>query len=317
LRINSHPDLLVGLDNYDDSAVYKLSEDLAIVQSLDFFTPIVDDPYTFGQITAANALSDIYAMGAIPRTALNIVGFPVEKMDKSILQEILQGGISKIEEAGAVLAGGHSVKDDELKYGLSVTGVVHPDKILSNKGARTGDMLVLTKALGTGVLGTAVKRKLALDVQIDAMVASMIQLNKVASEGARSFEVHAMTDVTGFGLVGHLLELANASEVDAAIFTDQLPLLPGALDWVMKDVMPGGLKTNRKFYRDSLQIDPSVNDARIALSVDPQTSGGLLIAVAADDADNLVNRLLEQGLDQTTIIGEIIPASTKPKIKLQ
>ena len=317
MRINSHPDLLVGLDNYDDSAVYRLSDDLAIVQSLDFFTPIVDDPYTFGQITAANALSDIYAMGATPKTALNIVGFPVETMDKSILQDILQGGISKIEEAGAVLAGGHSVKDDELKYGLSITGIVHPEKIFSNQGAQPGDKLILTKALGTGVLGTALKRKLASDMQVNAMVESMVQLNKIAAEEARSFSVHAVTDVTGFGLIGHLLEMANASRVDTVIYSDQLPALPGAVNWIQKDVAPGGLKTNRKFYQDKIAIAEGVSDALQALAVDPQTSGGLLLSVAPNDAEALVEKFVAMGLSQTRIVGEVLSNNTNPTIKLQ
>ena len=297
--------------------MYKLSEELAIVQSLDFFTPIVDDPFTFGQITAANALSDIYAMGATPTTALNIVAFPVEKMDKSILQDILQGGISKIEEAGAVLAGGHSIKDDELKYGLSVTGVVHPEKLISNEGAQTGDKLILTKALGTGIVATALKRKLAPDDQVDAMIASMIQLNKIASEIARKYEVHAMTDVTGFGLVGHLREMLNASEVNASIHIKSLPLLPGTLEWIEKDAVPGGLKTNRKFYNECLRLDENIEDAMISVVVDPQTSGGLLMSVAPESIDQVMSDLASAGIDQAAIIGEITDRSASPKILLK
>lgn len=307
----------MGLDNYDDSAVYKLSEDLAIVQSLDFFTPIVDDPYTFGQITAANALSDIYAMGATPKTALNIVAFPIEDMDKKILKDILQGGISKVEEAGAVLAGGHSVKDDELKYGLSVTGIVHPDKLIGNKGAKPGDLLILTKALGTGIVATALKRKLAPEDQVDAMVESMAQLNKLASEAAVDHQVHAMTDVTGYGVVGHLLEMLRASDVQAQIFTDKLPILPGTMDWISKGVVPGGLKTNYKYYKPSLEISSGVEDAYVSVVVDAQTSGGLLMSASPQDAEIIVDRLQDQGIHQCAIVGEITNASTDPIITLK
>ncbi|MCF7808400.1 MAG: selenide, water dikinase SelD [Candidatus Marinimicrobia bacterium] len=316
MSINSHPDLLVGLDNYDDSAVYQLSEDLAIVQSLDFFTPIVDDPYTFGQITAANALSDIYAMGATPKTALNIVAFPIETMDKSILKDILQGGISKVEEAGAVLAGGHSVKDDELKYGLSVTGIVHPQKMISNKGAQPGDFLVLTKALGTGIVATALKRKLAPADQIDAMVKSMVQLNKGASEAAVKYQVHAMTDVTGYGLVGHLLEMLRASEVNAQIFTDKLPILPGTIEWIKQKVVPGGLKTNYKFFRPFLDIASGLDDTLVSVVVDAQTSGGLLMSATPKDAESIIEHLQAQGDDQCRIVGEISDRSPNPKVTL-
>ena len=308
---------MVGLDNNDDSAVYKLTDEIAIVQSLDFFTPIVDDPYTFGQITATNALSDIYAMGAKPLTALNIVGFPVDDMDNSILKDILRGGLNKIEEAGAVLAGGHSVKDDELKYGLSVTGIIHPDKLISNKGAQPGDALILTKALGTGIVATALKRKLALPEQIKAMVASMTQLNKYAADVAVKYPLHAMTDVTGFGLVGHLLEMLDASQMDALIHADQLPLLPGAVDWAAKKVLPAGLKANRKFYKPRVSIRAGVNEELELIAVDAQTSGGLLIAIAQSEADQLVRDIQHNGVTAARIIGEIIGSSLDPRISLQ
>jgi len=306
----------VGIDHRDDSAVYKLSEDIAIVQSLDFFTPIVDDPYTFGQITAANALSDIYAMGARPTTALNIVGFPVESMDKNILKDILRGGLDKIEEAGAVLAGGHSVKDDELKYGLSVTGVVHPDKLIANKGALPGDALILTKALGTGIIATALKQKKASPEQIETMVRSMTQLNKYAAEVAVNHTIHAMTDVTGYGLVGHLLEMLDASQTDAHIVTNQLPLLPGALEWAEQRVLPGGLLTNQKFYKPRLVVGPHVSEIMELVVVDAQTSGGLLMSVAKDSAQTLLQALQDNGVDQARIIGEIGEPSTTPHITL-
>ncbi len=297
--------------------MYKLSDEIAIVQSLDFFTPIVDDPYTFGQITAANALSDIYAMGAQPVTALNIVAFPIDDMDKRILKDILRGGIDKINESGAVLAGGHSIKDDELKYGLSVTGIVHPDKLISNKGARPGDVLILSKALGTGIVATALKRKIALSEQLDAMTASMIQLNKYAAEVAVKYQVHAMTDVTGYGLVGHLLEMLDSSGMDATIFTEKLPLLPGAMEWANKKVIPGGLVTNLKYYKPRLDLGPGVSESMEYLTVDPQTSGGLLISTPAASAERLLQELHANGVDQARIIGQITQASDKPRITLQ
>ena len=317
INIKSHPSLLVGIEHRDDSSVYKLSDEIAIVQSLDFFTPIVDDPYTFGQITAANALSDIYAMGAQPVTALNIVAFPIDDMDKRILKDILRGGIDKINESGAVLAGGHSIKDDELKYGLSVTGIVHPDKLISNKGARPGDVLILSKALGTGIVATALKRKIALSEQLDAMTASMIQLNKYAAEVAVKYQVHAMTDVTGYGLVGHLLEMLDSSGMDATIFTEKLPLLPGAMEWANKKVIPGGLVTNLKYYKPRLDLGPGVSESMEYLTVDPQTSGGLLISTPAASAERLLQELHANGVDQARIIGQITQASDKPRITLQ
>lgn len=317
LTINTHPDLLVGIDHHDDSAVYKLSEDLAIVQSLDFFTPIVDDPYTFGQITAANALSDIYAMGARPTTALNIVGFPIDSMDNSILKDILRGGLNKIEEAGAVLAGGHSIKDDELKYGLSVTGVVHPDKLIANKGAKPGDALILTKALGTGIVATALKRKLATADQVDAMVASMIQLNKYAAEVAVNYPINAMTDVTGYGLVGHLLEMLDASQMDARIFVNQLPLLPGTMEWAKKKVVPGGLLTNQKYYKPRIALGSAVTESMGLIVVDAQTSGGLLMSTPQASAPDLLKDLQANGVEQARIVGEISNSSQEPRISLQ
>ncbi len=307
----------MGLDHRDDSAVYKLSDDIAIVQSLDFFTPIVDDPFTFGQITAANAFSDIYAMGARPIIALNIVGFPVDDLDNSILKDILRGGLDKINESGAVLAGGHSIKDDELKYGLSVTGVVHPDKIISNKGAQPGDALILTKALGTGIVATALKQKIATPDQVDAMTQSMIRLNKYAAEIAVNYQINAMTDVTGFGLVGHLLEILDASFMDARIFVDQLPILPGTLEWAEQKVVPGGLLANRKFYKPRVAVGTDISKLIELVVVDAQTSGGLLISSPSESAQALLEDLHTNGVEQARIIGEISSSSFEPRISLQ
>ena len=294
-----------------------MSEDLAIVQSLDFFTPIVDDPFTFGQITAANAFSDLYAMGARPITALNIVGFPVDDMDNSVLRDILRGGLSKITEAGAVLAGGHSIKDDELKYGLSVTGLVHPDKIISNGGAKPGDALILTKPLGTGIVATALKRKLIAPEELDFMVKSMVRLNKYAADVVGKYTVHAMTDVTGYGLVGHLLEMLDSSGMDAKIFVDQLPVLPGAYKYAEQNAIPGGLKSNLKFYKPRIAIGSGVTKIQELLAVDPQTSGGLLISLPMENAEAFVNDLHENGVEEARIIGEISNSSAEPHISLQ
>ena len=276
----------------------------------------MDDPFTFGQITAANAFSDLYAMGARPVTALNIVAFPVDDMDNSVLRDILRGGLSKITEAGAVLAGGHSIKDDELKYGLSVTGIVHPDKMISNGGAKPGDVLVLTKPLGTGIVATALKRKLITPEELDTMVNSMVRLNKYAADVVANYDVHAMTDVTGYGLVGHLLEMLDSSGMDAKIFVDQLPVLPGTFKYAEQKVVPGGLLSNRKFYNPRISVGAGVTRLEELLVVDPQTSGGLLISLAAENAQVFVNDLQKNGVEDARIIGEISNSSNEPRISL-
>ena len=276
----------------------------------------MDDPFTFGQITAANAFSDLYAMGARPVTALNIVAFPVDDMDNSVLRDILRGGLSKITEAGAVLAGGHSIKDDELKYGLSVTGIVHPDKMISNGGAKPGDVLVLTKTLGTGIVATALKRKLITPEELDTMVNSMVRLNKYAADVVANYDVHAMTDVTGYGLVGHLLEMLDSSGMDAKIFVDQLPVLPGTFKYAEQKVVPGGLLSNRKFYNPRISVGAGVTRLEELLVVDPQTSGGLLISLAAENAQVFVNDLQKNGVEDARIIGEISNSSNEPRISL-
>ena len=288
-----------------------------MVQSLDFFTPIVDDPFTFGQITAANAFSDLYAMGARPITALNIVAFPVDDMDNSVLKEILRGGLTKINESGAVLAGGHSIKDDELKYGLSVTGVVHPDKMISNGGAQPGDALVLTKALGTGIVATALKRKLITSEELDTMVKSMVRLNKYAADVFAGYSINAMTDVTGYGLIGHLLEMLDSSLMDAKIFVDQLPILPGTYKYAEQNVVPGGLLSNREFYKPRIATGAGVTKLEELLAVDPQTSGGLLISIPGKKAQAFVEDLHANGVEEARIIGEISNSSAEPRISLQ
>lgn len=301
--------VLVGFNTVDDAAVYKLNAETALVQTVDFFTPIVDDPYWYGQVAAANALSDIWAMGGRPLIALNIVCFPCS-LDLAILGEILRGGAEKVLEAGALLLGGHTVQDNEPKYGLAVTGIVNPDIVWSNVGAVPGDRLILTKPLGTGVISTAVKKEKAAAQHIQAMVESMATLNKLAAETAAAFSVHACTDITGFGFLGHLNEMATGSRVSAKIFTGRLPLLPGAYEYAKQGYLPGGLMANLHFVEERLEIAPSVDPVLVELAADPQTSGGLLFAVSADQAEPLLQALQGQGIP-AAIVGEFCEQGAK------
>ncbi len=274
------PNVLVGFDHADDAGVYQLTPEQALVQTVDFFTPIVDDPYTFGQIAATNALSDIYAMGGRPLTALALVCFP-EKADLEILERILAGGLSKMMEAGCTVIGGHSIRDDETKFGYSVTGLIHPGKIYANAGAKPGDTLILTKALGTGVISTAIKKGQAQPEWIDAATQSMTTLNRKVADFIREHEVkvHAMTDITGFGLIGHAREMALASDVSLRLHASRIPLLPGALECVRAGHIPGGLKNNRDFAECIVGYDDVVHEDLKALLFDPQTAGGLLMSI--------------------------------------
>jgi selenide,water dikinase len=296
------PDLIVGTETSDDAGVFRLRPDLAIVNTVDFFPPIVDDPYTFGQIAAANALSDIYAMGAEPKTALNIVAFPKAKLDLEVLGDILRGGAERVREAGAVVLGGHSIIDEELKYGLAVTGIIHPNRVIRNVGAEPGDALVLTKALGTGIITTALKRRKASKDSVRAAVASMVALNKTASMVMRNFPVHACSDVTGYGLMGHAAEMAGAIGVTIVLQAARLPLLPGARRLAEKGFVTGGCKRNRDYLKDKIAIDPSIADALVEVALDPQTSGGLLIALPQSRASDLVSRLHAEGVAAATIV---------------
>jgi selenide,water dikinase len=348
------PNVLVGFDHADDAGVYQIAPDTALVQTVDFFTPIVDDPYTFGQIAATNSLSDVYAMGGRPLTALALVCFP-EKGDLEILERILAGGLSKMVEAGCTVVGGHSIRDEETKFGYSVTGLINPKRVLKNGGARVGDRLLLTKSLGTGVISTAIKKGVAKQSWIDAAIASMTTLNKTAAEvitgnrvgtgvhaglaregptttgtnphssktansgasdsevddGRRTtndgFPVHALTDVTGFGLIGHLREMLLASEnVSATIHADQIPLLEGALDCVRAGYIPGGLKANREFAECLVQYDEGIAEELKTTLFDPQTAGGLLIAVDAKYSPSLKMALNSAGVPSAEV-GEILP----------
>jgi selenide, water dikinase len=299
-----HPDVIVGTETSDDAGVFRLRPDLAIVNTVDFFTPIVDDPYVFGQIAAANALSDIYAMGAQPRTALNIVGFPKGTLELEVLREILRGGAERVKEAGAVTIGGHSIIDRELKYGLAVTGIVHPDRVIRNVGVREGDRLVLTKPLGTGIITTALKQRKASKESVRGAVSSMVALNRRASEIMLSFPVHACTDVTGYALLGHAAEMAMGSRVTIVLESARLPLLRGAARLARAGCLTGGCQRNREYLKNKIIIDRSVPEDLVEVAFDPQTSGGLLIALPASEAPGLVEELQANGLRAAAIIGQ-------------
>ena len=309
------PNVLVGFDHADDAGVYQISPDQALVQTVDFFTPVVDDPYIFGQIAATNALSDVYAMGGRPLTSLALVCFP-EKADLEILERILAGGLSKMIEAGCTVIGGHSIRDEETKFGYAVTGLVHPKKILANTGAQPGDTLILTKALGTGVISTAIKNSKAEAAWIDAAVQSMTTLNKPAAEliGSREYRIHAMTDVTGFGLIGHAREMALASNVALRLFSQDIPILPGAMECIRAGQIPGGLKANREFAECVVGYESGVSDELKTLLFDPQTAGGLLLSVAERDGEELVVEMQSAGIPARAI-GKITE-SQKPLIRI-
>ena len=307
------PNVLVGFDHADDAGVYLIAPDQALVQTVDFFTPIVDDPYTFGQIAATNSLSDVYAMGGKPLTSLALVCFP-EKADLAILERILAGGLSKMIEAGCTVIGGHSIRDEETKFGYSVTGMVHPKKVLANAGAKPGDSLLFTKAIGTGVISTAIKKGKAEASWIDAAVRSMTTLNKPAAEviTSQNFRVSAMTDVTGFGLIGHAREMVLASDVSITISAGRVPLIEGALECVRAGHIPGGLKNNRDFAECLVQYDDGVLEDVRALLFDPQTAGGLLISTP--DGTSLGNALRDAGV-AVVEIGQVLPKG-KPQIRV-
>ena len=303
-----HPDVIVGTETCDDAGVFRLREDLAIVNTVDFFTPIVDDPYTFGQIAAANALSDVYAMGGEPRTALNIVGFPKGKLELDILTEIIRGGSERVRAAGGVVVGGHSIIDAELKYGMAVTGVVHPDRVVRNIGVKPADVLVLTKALGTGIITTALKRHKASPASVRAAIASMIALNDTASAIMRTAGVHACSDVTGFGLLGHAFEMASGSGVTIILDARKMPLLPGARALAKQGCLTGGARRNRDYLANKVGIEPSVRADLVDIAFDPQTSGGLLIALPADRAAEVVAQLHSKGIGAAAQVGRAAAA---------
>ena len=298
--------LIVGLDRADDAGVYKITDDIAIIQTVDFFTPIVDDPYQFGQIAAANALSDVYAMGGVPKTAMNLVAFPLKQMDMSILRQILQGGLDKMKEAGVVLVGGHSVEDKELKYGLSVTGFIHPDRILLKKNLKVGDRLILTKPLGTGIVNTAIKGGLASEKIIEFVTGLMATLNRDAADVMNDYPVSACTDITGFGLIGHLAEMVFDSRYGIEIWTEKIPIIPEAIEYAGMGLVPAGAYRNREFRESMVDFAPSVDILIQDVLFDPQTSGGLLICVEKESADDMVKSLKKKGVDNAAVIGEVL-----------
>jgi selenide,water dikinase len=295
------------LERADDAGVYKVTEEIAIIQTVDFFTPIVDDPYWFGQISAANALSDVYAMGGVPKTAMNLVAFPLKKMDLSILRQILKGGLDKMKEASVVLVGGHSVEDNELKYGLSVTGFVHPHRIITKRGMRPGDKLILTKALGTGIINTAIKGGIASAELIENITRLMAALNRDAAEVMEHHPVHACTDITGFGLLGHICEMVIDTDVGVKLTASRVPYFPEAMEYAKMGLVPAGTYKNREFREKFVDFAPSINRFVQDILFDAQTSGGLLISVAKERADELLSELKLRGIEHATVIGEVVP----------
>lgn len=299
-----NPNLLVGIDTSDDAGVYKLTDELALVQTVDFFTPIVDDPYSFGQVAAANAISDIYAMGGRPLTALNIVAFPIKTLDKQVLAEILRGAGDKMKEAGVTLVGGHSIDDNEPKFGLAVTGLVHPDKVRTNAGAKPGDQLILTKPIGVGILTTSIKKDQLSGEEVERVTQVMATLNKKAAEIMEPYRVHACTDVTGFGLLGHALEVARGSGTGIKLHAAQVPVLPRVRELAEAGFVPGGTKNNYAHVKDSVTFAETLDQIGQWILCDAVTSGGLLISVAAEEAGELLDKLVQAGVEASAV-GEV------------
>lgn len=313
MKSSQDPNLLVGFKTCDDAAVYRLSDDLAFISTVDFITPPVDDPYWFGQIAAANSLSDVYAMGGKPLTALNLIMFPMKKLGATLLREILRGGYDKVSEAGTSIAGGHSVDDNEPKYGLAVTGVVHPDRILTNCGAKEGDALILTKPLGTGVLFNACRSKKLPWSDLEAILPEVASLNKKAIEIALNFDIHACTDITGFGIIGHSLEMAKGSGVQINLFYDKLPFYPNVLHMYRRGETTGSNKANRKLAEGFFKKIRELSKEEEELLFDPQTSGGLLLSVPSSDADRLITELKNADIDTAARVGEVA-ANPQPSV---
>lgn len=300
------PNLLVGLETSDDAGVYRISEDQALIQTVDFFTPIVDDPRMFGQIAAANALSDVYAMGGRPLTVLNIVAFPVKTLDPSILADILRGASEKVQEAGAVLVGGHSIDDKEPKFGMSVTGTVHPDKIWTNSGAQPGDALILTKPIGVGIQTTAIQRDAISANQLEQVMQTMAALNKTASETLQGYQVHACTDVTGFGLLGHAKEMACGAGVGLEITYTSVPILEGTRELAEQGMVPGGSKANHKWLKENVQYAETIDEISQFILCDAVTSGGLLVALPEAEAEDAVKKLQAAGVKHASVVGKVV-----------
>lgn len=301
---NNNPNVLVGLDTFDDAGVYRLSEDMALIQTVDYFTPIVDDPYMFGQIAAANALSDVYAMGGRPLTVLNIVGFPIKKLDKSILADILRGAKDKVEEAGAVILGGHSIDDQEPKFGMAVTGIAHPNEILTNCGAKPGDVLVLTKPIGVGILTTAIKRDMLPEEEIKMVTGLMAELNKNAVVAMNGLDIHACTDVTGFGLLGHAREMAAGSNVGMEIWYKQVPVLSKTEELAHQGAVPGGSKSNHAWLQPFVSYE-EISEVHQIILCDAITSGGLLVSLPEAQAEQYLDQLRKHEIVNAAVIGKV------------
>jgi len=315
LPSSSDPNLLVGFETSDDAAVYRVSDRIAVISTVDFITPPVDDPLWFGRIAAANSISDIYAMGGRPITALNLIMFPSKKLGVEVLKAILLGGSEKVAEAGASLAGGHSVEDDEPKYGLAVTGIVSPEKILTNAGAKPGDRLILTKPLGTGVLFNACRSGKLPRQDLEPILPQVAALNRTASELALKFEVHSCTDITGFGILGHTLEMARASSVKVDLEFGALPSYPNSVDMYRRGETTGSNEPNRKLVEGSLHVSVNLSKEQHQWLFDPQTSGGLLLSVSESGAENLLNELRAAGLNSAAVIGRV-KSGPRPEINL-
>lgn len=315
MQFTRDANVIVGFDMNDDAGVYRLSDEMALVQTLDFFTPIVDDPYLFGQIAVANGLSDVYAMGGRPLTAMNIVCFPSGLFSLKTLGRILQGGQDKCAEAGVQLLGGHSVEDAELKYGVSITGIIHPSKVLKNHGLKAGDRIILTKPLGTGVLSTVIKAGQLAEPHQGSLVKSMVALNDVASRILQNYNAHACTDVTGFGLMGHLLEMLARDELEVVVDSSALPLLPGAIEWASAGLIPAGMYRNRDFVGQACTVAPSVRREIADITFDPQTSGGLLFSLPDDEARLCLSALHDEGIAEARIVA-VVESAPGPRIRL-
>lgn len=303
--------VLVGVEHSDDGSVYKLTDDIALVQTVDFFTPIVDDPYMFGQVAAANSLSDVYAMGGEPKTVLNIVAYPIERLGPEVLAKILQGSHDKVKEAGAVVAGGHSIDDAEPKFGLSVTGTVHPDSYYTNIGARPGDVLVLTKPIGVGILTTALKKDLLRAEEIVQVTDIMRTLNKYAAQSLAPYQPHAVTDVTGFGLLGHAYEMASGSDVSVVIEHKNVPILAGAKKFAEEGIVPGGSKANHEWLANDVTYGIDVTETDELILCDAITSGGLLISMPQTEADSFIKDFKEEHGMTACVIGEVVAKKDK------
>jgi selenide, water dikinase len=299
------PELLVGNETADDAGVYKLTDDIALIQTVDYFTPVVDDPYMFGQIAAANSLSDVYAMGGEPKTVLNIVGYPIKKLGSEMLADILRGAQDKVAEAGAITVGGHSIDDQEPKFGLSVTGIVHPNKIWKNVGSQPGDALVLTKPIGVGILTTGIKRNAVTPEQEKAVTETMALLNKTAAEALTKYHPHAVTDVTGFGLLGHASEMAKGSDVSFELFSERVPMLEGTRKLAQDGIVPGGSKSNHSWLADEVSYPDGMELYDQLVLCDAITSGGLLVSMPHDEAKSYIEDLHGSGLGSAAIVGSV------------